>query len=233
MLHIPEAIEPARVPEKIAKGQTLQGARRLSDEDIVRGCVDRNEKTWQVLAERFKGLAFHICETFQLWGDKEDIWQDSLIILLDKIKDFKEGNLASFISKIVYYKCREKLREIRGHGLIKSLDEMAKIGRVGEPSISIEEVPHRFRYLFYEPIEEKLISDDMLDMANKAINRLPRNFRKVMKARYLEGLSVNEVAYKLKIPLNTVLTRIRRGKIKLVGIVDDIMRKEWKNGKPI
>ena len=57
----------------------------------------------------------------------------------------------------------------------------------------------------------------------------------VPQCRFLEGMSVNEVATKLKVPVKTVLTRILRGKEKLFEIIKreypelrkEIKGREW------
>jgi RNA polymerase sigma-70 factor (ECF subfamily) len=210
--------------------------RELNDEELAVACVRGHENAWQALMDRFTGLAFHICEKWGLREHRENIWQDALAVLLRKIKDFKKGDLSSFIASIVYYKCREKRRELQKGGNILSLNSHIKEGEVSfEEIIGPEQVPEKFKHLFYKEVEEEIISKEMLEMIENAIERLPEDFREVVKNRYLEGMSVNEVSRKLKIPVKTVLTRILRGKVKLFEIIkrdypalrEEIENREW------
>jgi RNA polymerase sigma factor (sigma-70 family) len=157
-------------------------------------------------------------------------------VLLRKIKNFKEGKLSDFIAVIVYYKCREKRRELQKGGNILSLNAHIKEGEVSfDEALGPEQVPDKFRHLFYHEVEENIISKEMVEMIENAIERLPGGFRNVIKSRYLEGLSVKEVAEKLHIPVKTVLTRIFRGKVRLFEIIkrdypelrEEIKGHEW------
>jgi len=172
----------------------------------------------------FTGLAFHICEKWGLKEHRENVWQDSLAVLLRKIRNFKKGKLSSFIATIVYYKCREKRRELKKGGNILSLNSHIIEGGVSFAEVlAPEQVSDKFKHLFYHEVEEEIISKETLSMIENAIGLLPEDFREVIKSRFLEGMSVNEVSRKLEIPVKTVLTRILRGKVKLF----EIMRKEY------
>jgi len=196
----------------------------LHDEELAVACVRGHENAWQALMDKFTGLAFHICEKWGLREHRENVWQDSLAVLLRKIGNFKQGDLASFIASIVYYKCREKRRELKKGGNILSLNGHIKEGEVSfDEALGPEQVPDKFRHLFYHEVEENIISKEILDMIESAIEGLPEAFREVIKHRYIEGMSVSEVSKKLNIPVKTVLSRILRGKVRLF----EIMKREY------
>jgi len=223
-LLFPPELVPVPITFAERKEPDIEFYRELSDEELAIACTRGHENGWQALMDRFTGLAFHICEKWGLKEHRENVWQDSLAVLLRKIRNFKKGKLSSFIAAIVYYKCREKRRELKKGGNILSLNSHIKEGEVSFAEVlAPEQVPDKFKHLFYHEVEEEIISKETLDMIENAIERLPEDFREVIKSRYLEGMSVNEVAEKLKIPVKTVLTRILRGKVKLF----EIMRKEY------
>lgn len=56
------------------------------------------------------------------------------------------------------------------------------------------------------------------ELIHELIGRLPDAYRDALKLRVLEDCSYEEIAEKLKIPLNTVSTRIHKGK-KLLSIL--------------
>jgi len=223
-LLFPPELVPVPMGFSERKEPSIEFYRQLNDEELAVACVRGHENAWQALMDRFTGLAFHICEKWGLKEHRENVWQDSLAVLLWKMKNFKKGKLSDFIAKIVYYKCREKRRELQKGGNILSLNAHIKEGEVSfEEIIGPEEVPEKFRHLFYHEVEEEIISKETLNMIENAIERLPEDFRAVIKNRYLEGMSVKEVSRKLEIPVKTVLTRILRGKVKLF----EIMKKEY------
>jgi len=223
-LLFPLELVPVPISFSERKEPGIEFYRELSDEELAVACARGQENAWQALMEKFTGLAFHICEKWGLKEHRENVWQDSLAILLRKIKDFKKGRLSDFIAMIVYYKCREKRRELQKSGNILSLNSHIKEGEVSfAEALGREQIPHKFRHLFYHEVEEEIISKEMLNMIENAIERLPQDFREVLRNRYLEGMTINEVSRKLKIPVKTVLTRILRGKVKLF----EIMKKEY------
>jgi RNA polymerase sigma-70 factor (ECF subfamily) len=223
-LLFPPELVPVPISFSERKEPGMEFYRELNDEELAVACVRGHENAWQVLMDRFTGLAFHVCEKWGLREHRENVWQDSLAVLLRKIRNFKKGDLSSFIAKIVYYKCREKRRELEKGGNILSLNSHIKEGEVSfEEALGPEQVPDKFRHLFYHEVEENIISKEILDMIESAIERLPEDFKEVIKNRYIEGMSVNEVSRKLEVPIKTVLTRILRGKAKLF----EIMKKEY------
>lgn len=223
-LLFPPELVPVPISFSERKEPSIEFYRELNDEELAIACTRGQENGWQALMDRFTGLAFHICEKWGLKEHRENVWQDSLAVLLRKIKNFKKGKLSSFIASIVYYKCREKRRELKKGRNILSLNSHIKEGEVSfKEVLAPEQVPDKFKHLFYHEVEERVISKETLDMIENAIERLPEDFRAVIKSRYLEGMSVNEVSRKLEIPVKTVLTRILRGKTKLF----EIMKKEY------
>jgi RNA polymerase sigma-70 factor (ECF subfamily) len=235
-LLFPPELVPVPISFSERKEPGIEFYRELNDEELAGACVRGHENAWQVLMDRFTGLAFHICEKWGLKEHRENIWQDSLAVLLQKIRNFKKGKLSDFIAMIVYYKCREKRRELQKGGNILSLNSHIKEGEVSfAEALGPEQVPEKFRHLFYHEVEEDIISKETLNMIENAIERLPEDFKVVIKSRYLEGMSVNEVSKKLYIPVKTVLTRILRGKVRLFeiikrdypGLKEEIENREW------
>lgn len=228
-----EIVKIAKKEALLARKElTIARFKELSDEELASACAHDNQNAWLAFEERFRPLAFYICGYWSLGAYKEEIWQDSLLILLEKIKGFKEGNLSAYIARIVYYKTREKIRELKKQKEIfvsldknliymemeVSLEKILGPEQVPEKHKHLR-VPDAFSHFFYEKFEENTISRKKVSMINKALKRLPQNFRKVMKAYYFDDLNVVQISRELKIPLNTVLTRLKRARAKLLEIV--------------
>ncbi len=54
-----------------------------------------------------------------------------------------------------------------------------------------------------------------IDTVRRAIGNLPEKFRIVIALFYYEGLSYEEIASALDLPVNTVRTHLRRAKVRL------------------
>ena len=59
------------------------------------------------------------------------------------------------------------------------------------------------------------------DILNNSIESLPDAYREVLKLRVLQDMSYEEIAERTKLPLNTVSTKIHKGKVILSKILKD------------
>jgi RNA polymerase sigma-70 factor, ECF subfamily len=74
--------------------------------------------------------------------------------------------------------------------------------------------------------EESLLERQRREHVRAAIAALPQDFREAILLREMEGMSYKEIAYVLKVPLGTVMSRISRARNLLVESLID--RKECK-----
>ena len=62
-----------------------------------------------------------------------------------------------------------------------------------------------------------LIQQQTVEHVRDALEALPTDFREVLVLRELEGLSYKEIAAVVGIPIGTVMSRLARGRERLVG----------------
>jgi RNA polymerase sigma-70 factor (ECF subfamily) len=93
------------------------------------------------------------------------------------------------------------------------VDQMAARRRVGTP-VGLDQVVTR---LSHPPVQHATL--ELRDMAS-ALSRLPGEQREVVLLVALEGLSYQETADALGIPLGTVMSRLSRGRDALRRLVD-------------
>jgi len=65
--------------------------------------------------------------------------------------------------------------------------------------------------------EALLIQQQTVEHVRDALEALPTDFREVLVLRELEGLSYKEIAAVVGIPIGTVMSRLARGRERLVG----------------
>lgn len=82
-----------------------------------------------------------------------------------------------------------------------------------------EEIDHRNgsgRQFLLSQNDPELVVDALIDeRAERAIQSLPENFREVVRLYCIEGLTANETARRLGIPIGTVMSRSHRAKYML------------------
>jgi RNA polymerase sigma-70 factor (ECF subfamily) len=64
--------------------------------------------------------------------------------------------------------------------------------------------------------ETRLIQQERREQVRSAIERLPREFRESLVLREIEGLTYKEIAWVLKIPMGTVMSRLSRARSLLM-----------------
>jgi RNA polymerase sigma-70 factor (ECF subfamily) len=67
--------------------------------------------------------------------------------------------------------------------------------------------------------EALVIRQQAVDSVRRAIEELPVDFREVIVLRELEGLSYKEIAAVAEIPIGTVMSRLARGRERLLAVL--------------
>lgn len=85
-------------------------------------------------------------------------------------------------------------------------------------SLSQESPEERPSYEMVPSPEEIMIDNQAIERVINAIQRLPKIYRRVAELRFIHGYPLEEIAKELKLPLNTVKTRVSRAKNNLHDI---------------
>ena len=64
-----------------------------------------------------------------------------------------------------------------------------------------------------------MLQRQAIDTVRRAIEELPNDFREVIVLRELEGMSYKEIATVVGIPMGTVMSRLARGRERLLVIL--------------
>jgi RNA polymerase sigma factor (sigma-70 family) len=64
--------------------------------------------------------------------------------------------------------------------------------------------------------EERLVQQDTVARVHAALEQLPADFREIVLLRDIEGLSYKEIAEVVRVPIGTVMSRLARGRERLL-----------------
>ena len=64
--------------------------------------------------------------------------------------------------------------------------------------------------------EQRLLQQDTVRRVRAALEQLPADFREVILLREIEGLSYKEIAAVVRVPIGTVMSRLARGRERLL-----------------
>jgi RNA polymerase sigma-70 factor, ECF subfamily len=167
---------------------------------LIERCRAGEERAFQELVDRYKDLVFAlIARTIQNRSRAEEIAQDVFLRVHRGLPYFRgEARLSTWIYRIVANVCAQS------HGrspATVSLDDR-------DPAHAASMADRQFGDL------------ELRDRLEKAIARLPANYRLLVAAHYLQGVQYEELAEAMELPLGTVKTQLHRAKQQLRRLLE-------------
>lgn len=169
---------------------------------LIAGCLAGEQTAWEAFISRYQSRVYNV--TYYMTQDAEraaDLAQEALVQILRSLPQFRgESSLTTWIHGLTIRVCLHQLRRERR----RQADSWEEIkGGQAEPA-SMDEGP-------WETLHRRQIQR----LVRQGIAQLPLPFRAVMVLHGLAGLTYEETARALKLPVNTVKTRVHRAKAKL------------------
>jgi RNA polymerase sigma-70 factor, ECF subfamily len=172
------------------------------ERELVERCRRGDEGAFQELVDRYKDLVFAlIARTVQDRSRAEDLAQDVFLRIHRGLPYFRgEARLSTWIYRIVANVC------VQDHARPAAALAL-------DPAIVDPSVPDR-----------QFGDLELRDRLEKAIARLPANYRLLIAAHYLRGIQYEELAEALQLPLGTVKTQLHRAKQQLRRLLETELR---------
>jgi len=167
---------------------------------LVERCRAGEESAFQELVDRYKDLVFAlIARTVQNRSRAEELAQDVFLRVHRGLPYFRgEARLSTWIYRIVANVCTQE--HGRPHTAVP-LDD-------GSARAAASSTDRQFGDL------------ELRDRLEKAIARLPPNYRLLVAAHYLRGVQYEELAEAMELPLGTVKTQLHRAKQQLRRLLE-------------
>jgi RNA polymerase sigma-70 factor (ECF subfamily) len=189
----------------------------LEDGELARRCASGDEEAWKSLVGRFQRKVWNVAFQFTGRADEaEELTQEIFLHLLSALRTFDaSGSLPAWLQRVArnyaidHYRRRRRERSMVASG--EESEELVAAAR--DPKGSND--PHR-------ALEEK----DLAVWLRGFIDRLPPELGQAVILRDLQGMSYEEMAAMLQIPLGTVKSRINRGRLELAKLLKR-RRAEW------
>ena len=170
---------------------------------LVERCRAGDDDAFRELVDRYKDLVFAlIARTVQDRGRAEDLAQDVFLRVHRGLPYFRgEARLSTWIYRIVANVCVQPPARLRA----VSLDD-------DRTHVQPAAADRQFGDL------------ELRDRLEKAIARLPANYRLLVAAHYLDGVQYEELADALQLPLGTLKTHLYRAKQQLRRLLENELR---------
>jgi RNA polymerase sigma-70 factor (ECF subfamily) len=172
----------------------------VHERELVERCRSGDERAFQELVDRHKDLVFAlIARTVQDRSRAEDLAQDVFLRIHRGLPYFRgEARLSTWIYRIVANAVLQDSGRAPG---TTSFDEHRDAGKVSS-------------------VDRRFTDFEVRDRLEKAIARLPANYRFLIAAHYLRGVRYEDLAEALQLPLGTVKTQLYRAKQQLRRLLE-------------
>jgi len=164
--------------------------------------MDREGKTGPVDADRLvedhKKLVYHLIHrTVRDRSAHEEIFQEVFLNVLESLPRFEgRSKLSTWIASIAVHTCYKFIQEAGRRERVGSFGDWLEAGP--EPGVPSD-------------VQERLERDDIRRRLERRLGELPRKYALPLTLFYLEGMSYQEIADILEVPLGTVKSHLFRG----------------------
>lgn len=175
----------------------------MNDREIIDNILAGNRKVLHAFYLTYSPkLLRHIGNKVESQADAEEILQDSLFAFLEAIRDFR-GN--SSIQTFIFSICNHKIIDYYRRKKIKHVvfSRVPQLEAVVSPLLNPE---------------EELDANLLKEKIHRAFGRLLPHYRHILTLKYVDNLSVEEIAEKLTLTFKSAESRIFRARKAFVEV---------------
>ncbi len=159
------------------------------------------------LAAESERQVYSVC--FHMMGNREDAQDCAQEAMLRAFRAFgsfrQDASFSTWITRIAMNVCTDALRKRRS---VVSLDAMREETNFDLPDTAPTA---------YTRLEQK----ERMRLLREGLDELPEEMRQIIVLRDMRGMSYEEIAETLELPLGTVKSRVSRAREKLSGILQN------------
>jgi len=174
-----------------------------TDEELVAAFRGGDLSAFDTLVQRWErkiqGAVYRIMGSGE---DARDLAQETFLRAYRGLPTFKsEARFSSWLYQIALNLCRDRLRQRRGKTLVSIEDlDAATAARIERTGATAQDM-----------VEAK----DLGRIVAAAMSELPEEQREVITLKEYQGLTFQEIADTLDVPVSTVKTRLYRGLVQM------------------
>lgn len=178
----------------------------VTDAELIVQFQNGEEGAFQTLVQRYTPKVFSLANRVtQNQEDSEEVLQDVFVTVYKKIRGFEgKASFSSWLYRVTVNAALMKLRKRRQDrsSFLEDIEPQAR------ETLMIKELPN-------ENLEEMTLRAELVSLLDRAISKLPDEFRPVFILRDVDGLSTKEVGELLDITVPTVKSRLHRSRMIL------------------
>ena len=187
---------------------------RGTEAELIRRAVRNDEAAIRAIIQKHNQRLYRVARSIvREDSEAEDVLQDAYLHAFSNLAGFRgESRLSTWLTRIVANEALQRLRRRRPFS-----------GTPLTAASGAQVIPFPGAAQQSEDPERTMAQREICQLVERAIDALPQEFRTVLVARILEGMSVEETAESLDIKPETVKTRLHRARGLLKGALADHM----------
>lgn len=176
-----------------------------SDEALVQLCIERDPSAWRTLVERHQTRILNLA--YQFTGNRseaEDLAQDIFVRLYESLELYQPGRtFRTWFNSLARNLCIDHYRKRKkDRNLVDTpVDEFRDLESHGEG------------------VERRLERRDRRELLLRALDALAVTSREAIVMKDLQGMSHEEMADLLSVPIGTIKSRVSRGRVELARVL--------------
>jgi RNA polymerase sigma-70 factor, ECF subfamily len=180
----------------------------VTEQEIIKGLLEKDEKAFREVVETFRKNVYHTCFGFvHNRQDAEDIAQDVFIELYRSVNKFRgDSKLSTWVYRICVNKSLNHIRKHKNSKLLYPIELLFSGLRDDGNRTEMEEPSAQ---------EDNVERKEMKKVLHQAIDSLPENQRTAFTLSKFDDLSYNEISEVMETSLSAVESLIHRAKLGL------------------
>lgn len=161
--------------------------RSISDDDVVRACLDGRSWAWTELIGRYGAYVYGVAtRAYRLDpGAAEEVFQDVCVRIYDGLRGYRGDGLRAWIRQVTISACRDHFRRLGKQARLISIDG-------------------------HDPAEPDTTDQDLAMDVRAAVAAMGDPCRATIELAFFEDLTQAEAAKRLEVPEGTIAARISR-----------------------
>ncbi|MCK5703777.1 MAG: sigma-70 family RNA polymerase sigma factor [Cyclobacteriaceae bacterium] len=178
---------------------------------IDKATLDHDEQAFAELMKRYKKPVYHmILKMVRNVDDAEDLTMEAFAKAFKNLQRFKKDyTFSTWLFRIATNNAIDFIRKKRLETM--SLDTSFKDDRGEAVTIDVEDNE-------LNPMEET-IKSQKIELIRIFVDKLPPKYQRLVKLRYFDELSYEEIAKELEAPLGTVKAQLHRARELMYDLV--------------
>jgi len=183
----------------------------LEDFELIDKAVEGDEQAYAALMERYRKSVYHtMLKMVRNVDDAEDLTIEAFAKAFRNLAKFKkEYTFSTWLFRIATNNCIDFIRKKK----LETLSIHSAINNDEDDPIHLD-----IRDSARDP-QEEAIRTQKIEIVRKFVTLLPPKYQRLVKLRYFEELSYDEIAKEIEAPLGTVKAQLHRARELLYDLV--------------